>query len=578
MKSLVKYIGKYKKEAVAAPFLKLAEALLELCIPLFVANIIDAGTGPSAKRVILLNCLYMALFGLAGMLFSVFSQYLSSRAAVGFSTGLRADVFRRVLELPVPDADSFGNSRILARLTSDIDRIQNGVNLGLRLLLRSPFIVFGSVIMASVRDPKSSVIFIAAVPVLAAVVFAVMLIGNPLQKKAGEKVETLTVRTSDNITGVRVIRAFSAEKRQNEAFSSENEAASRAVILAGRVTSLLNPLTFVIVNFAVILIIRSGAAGVDSGRISQGTVVALYNYMAQILTELVKLASLIITLTRTSASADRVREIIELSDSIRPEAKETSGSSSEADRQYAVEFEDVSFRYPGASGDALSSVSFRLPAGGSLGVIGGTGSGKSTLALLVPGIYRQTSGRIRVFGEEYGPGNAGRIRKRIGFVPQKAKLFCGSVAENVSWGGAADGGDIDAALRTASAYGFVASKPGGKDTAVERDGSNFSGGQRQRLTIARALSGNPDLLVLDDSFSALDYKTDLEVRRGIASAGGRPARIIITQRPSSVMDCDAILVLDNGSCAGYGTHAELMETCPLYREIYASQYGGDALL
>ena len=578
MKKLLVYMKKYRIEATLAPFLKLCEALLELCIPLFVAAVIDRGAGGGSKHEVIVNCIRMLLFGAAGMILSVTSQYLSARAAVGFSASVRAAALDSVLRSTLYGEGRPGSSALVTRLTSDTDRIQNGVNLGLRLLLRSPFIVFGSVLMAFFCDVRTGFVFLAAVPVLTAVIFAFIFLGKRLEKNAAGKLERLTVRTRDSIYGVRVIRAFRQEKGEISSFDRENGEHCSASVRAGRFSSFLSPVLMILVNTSIIVIIASGTKGVDSGRISQGTVVSLYNYMALILTELVKMANLVVTLARTAASADRVAEVIEL-------GREKTGNPGSAcddgdaeDKSLpAVEFENVSFAYPGASDDSLRGISFSLMRGESLGIIGGTGSGKSTLASLIPGLYLPTSGSVRIFGKDTSAGELSSLRSKIAFVPQKARLFSGSVSDNIRWG-MADAGDaeIDEALRNACALEFVNGKPGGREAAVERDGVNFSGGQRQRLSIARALVRRPEILLLDDSFSALDMATDLAVRKNIAALDYSPAVVIISQRPSSIMSCDRILVLDNGTPAGLGSHSELLATCPLYREIYDSQYAEEA--
>ncbi|MCQ2427408.1 MAG: ABC transporter ATP-binding protein/permease [Clostridia bacterium] len=572
MKHLWKYLRAYKLEASVAPFLKLAEALLELCIPLFVGAVIDAGTGPDAGKTVTLNVLKMILFGIAGMLLSVSSQYLSARAAVGFSAAVRAEALKSALRSNPDDLGKLGQSALITRITSDVDRVQNGVNLGLRLLLRSPFIVFGAVAMAFFCDVRTALWFAAAVPVLAAVIFAFMFLGKPLQKRAAGKLEALTLRTRDSLSGVRVIRAFGVEGREEKSFVEENEEHFRASVSAGTLTSFLNPITLVIVNLTVIMIILTGVRGVDAGRISQGSVVSLYNYMALILTELVKLANLIVTLTKTAASADRIAAVIGFESE-----KLEDGAETGSEQAPAVEFDAVTFRYGGAGAPAVTDITLSVGRGENLGVIGGTGSGKSTFAALIPGLRLPESGHVRINGTDTSEGRLGDVRKAIAYVPQKARLFAGTVAENMRWGKPdATDEEIKTALETACALDFVMKKPEGLNAPVSKNGVNFSGGQRQRLSIARALIRKPDIIVLDDSFSALDMATDLKVRQNIASLDYKPCTVIISQRPSSVISCDRILVLDNGHKAGLGSHAELMETCALYREIYESQYGEES--
>lgn len=566
---------KYRVEACLAPFLKLVEALLELYIPFFVAAVIDQGIREGSKEAVIRNCLYMLLFGAVGMLISVTSQFLSARAAVGFSTSVREAAMRSLLRSGKAESGRTGSSALITRLTSDTDRIQNGVNLGLRLLLRSPFIVFGSVVMAFTRDVPTGFIFLAAVPVLTAMIFGFIFSGKALEKTAGQKLEALTRRTRDSIYGVRVIRAFRQEGNETDAFDSENGKYQRASVRAGRLTSFLSPGLLILVNAAIIIIIMSGVRGVDSGRLSQGTVVSLYNYMALILTELVKMANLVVTLARTSASADRVAELIGFEEEELEKTTETD--MTDEGEIPAVEFEDISFSYPGAAENSLKEISFRLMPGKSLGIIGGTGSGKSTLASLIPALYLPTEGSVRIFGQDTRSGGLSTIREQIAYVPQRARLFSGTVADNIRWGNTeADDESIRQALRDACALDFVENKQGGLEASVERDGANFSGGQKQRLSIARALVRRPKILILDDSFSALDMATDLAVRSNIAALDYSPTVIIISQRPSSVLSCDSILVLDNGIPVGYGSHAELMKCSPVYREIYESQYGEEA--
>lgn len=573
MKQLWKYTKGYRRQTFVAPVMKLAEALLELFVPLLVAEIIDKGVGANGDSTLVRRmCGLMVLCGTVGMVISITSQYFSAQAAVGFSCALRRDLFKHTIYLPREGSDKVGASALLTRLTADVDRVQNGLNLGLRLLLRSPFIVFGAVVMAYITDPEMSLVFVLAVPALAVVVFAIILLGIPMFAKVQSKLDKLTRHTRDNLRNVRVIRAFRHEEEQVESFDEANIAHTKETIFAGRISSLLNPLTYVIVNIAIIMIVKNGGLAVDSGRLTQGQIIALYNYMSQILVELVKLANLIVTLTKAGACAKRITSVLSM-----PLESDEEHVIVEIDETApAIEFRSASFRYRDSKGDALTDVSFSLGAGKRLGVLGGTGSGKTTLVDLIPRFYDVTGGEVFVFGKNVKDYPVMDLRKLIAVVPQSSHLFAGTVAENMRWGNPnATDDDIRAALNAAGALDFVLAKDGGIETRVEARGANFSGGQRQRLAIARALVRKPKILILDDSFSALDYATDLLVRTNISKLEDPPATVIISQRPSAVMDADSIVVLDDGASAGVGTHAELMDCCAVYRETYATQYGGE---
>ncbi len=573
MKQLWKYTKGYRRQTFVAPFMKLAEALLELFVPLLVAEIIDKGVGEGGDSALVWRmCGLMVLCGTVGMLLSITSQYFSAQAAVGFSCALRRDLFKHTLYLPRESSDKAGASALLTRLTADVDRVQNGINLGLRLLLRSPFIVFGAVVMAYITDPEMSIIFALAVPALAVVVFAIILLGIPMFAKVQSKLDRLTRHTRDNLRGVRVIRAFNHEDEQVEAFDEANTSHAKETIFAGRVSSLLNPLTYVIVNIAIIMIVKNGGLAVDSGRLTQGQIIALYNYMSQILVELVKLANLIVTLTKAGACAKRITNVL----SMPLESDEEHETVKIDETAPAIEFRSASFRYRDSKGDALTNISFSLDGGKRLGVLGGTGSGKTTLVDLIPRFYDVTDGEVLIYGKNVKDYPVMDLRKLIAVVPQSSHLFAGTIAENMRWGNPnATDDDISAALEAAGALDFVLAKDGGIDTRVEARGANFSGGQRQRLAIARALIRKPKILILDDSFSALDYATDLLVRTNIARLENTPATVIISQRPSAVKDADSIVVLDDGEAAGIGTHDELLATCSVYRETYETQYGGE---
>lgn len=573
MSGLWKYFRGYRREAAAAPFMKMIEALLELLIPLFVGKIITYGIGEEDPHVVWVNVGWMVLCGTVGMILSITSQYFSARAAVGFSCAVRRELYRRVLSLPRSESDRMGASTLMTRLTADVDRLQNGINLGLRLLLRSPFIVFGAVVMAFLTDVQIGWVFAAAVPAMAVVTFAIILWGIPLFSGVQKKLDALTRRTRDNLRGVRVIRAFRHEEEETEAFDAANEEHTRKTVFAGRISSLLNPINFIIINAAVIFIIRLGGPAVDTGRLTQGDVIALYNYMGLILTELVKLANLVVTLTKAAACAERISATIALPAEDEGQTKPVPADKEDAP---AIEFRMAGFRYRGAAGDSLAPLSFAVAHGETVGILGGTGSGKTTLVDLIPRFYDATCGQILVNGNDVRDYPVLALRSKIAFVPQTAQLFSGTVAENVRWGKPdASDAEVEEALSAAGAMEFVEKKEGGIHAVVEQGGKNFSGGQRQRLTIARALIRKPEILVLDDSFSALDFATDLLVRTNIAGLKYRPATLIISQRPSSVMSADKIIVLDDGDAVGIGTHRELMQSCEVYREIYDSQYGGD---
>ena len=498
---MLKYLKGYRLAACAAPVLKLCEALLELYIPFFVSGVIDNGLSKGDPGAVYRNCAMIAVFGFAGMAVSVFSQLLSARTAVGYSAALRRDALRHILALSNESKTEYGRAALITRLTADVDRIQSGINMGLRLLLRSPFIVFGSVVMAASIDGEMFTIFLLTVLILSLIVFALILAGTALQKKTGRGLESLTRLTDDNLRGVRVIRAFGREETQKESFSTRAGIHEKASVFAGTVSSFMNPMTFAVVNIAVIIIISRGSGMVNVGRLSRGQVVALYNYMAQILTELVKLANLTFTLSRAAASGKRVASLL------KSREERTDGAAPSSFEGPVVELRDVSYRYPGSSEDAISGISFSLKEGESLGVIGGTGSGKSTLARLCAAVDPPSSGELLYYGAPVSELSLSGVREIISFVPQRAYLFSGTVKENLK-NGAPDASDEDVreALRHAEALSFIESRDNGTDSEVIRGGGNFSGGQKQRISIARALIRKPRLLILDDSFSALDYK------------------------------------------------------------------------
>lgn len=567
MKKFWIYLKPYRVQSVLGPLFKLFEALLELLVPLIMAKIIDVGVASGDTGYIVNRCLVLVALGAAGFACAVTAQYFAAKAATGFTCGLRRALYGHIQSLSCAELDTLGAATLLTRMTSDMNQVQTGVNLALRLLLRSPFVVFGAMVMAFTVDTKAALVFAVAIPLLFAVVFAILLTCTPLYKTVQGSLDGVLGAVQENLEGVRVIRAFTMEQREQAAFSEKNAALNRRQLFVGRISALLNPVTYVIVNLAIVAILRTGAVQVQSGVLTQGEVIALYNYMSQILVELVKMANLILTITKSLACAKRISSVLDVA----PTMADGEGGAWQQDAP-AVEFCNVSFRYPGASGDALQSVSFTLPAGGTLGVIGGTGAGKSTLAQLVARCYDVTSGAVRVFGADVRTVCMQALRRKIGFVPQRAALLRGTIRENLLWG-QEDASDeaIEEALACAQAKEIVSGKPEGLSYAIESGGKNLSGGQRQRLTIARALVRRPELLVLDDSASALDFATDAALRQSLAALSYHPAVIVISQRISAVRACEQILVLDDGRMAGLGTHEQLLSSCPVYREICQSQ-------
>ena len=570
------------------PLFKLLEAAFELAVPFVVAAIVDDGFGaavnggyPDADRAFVVKmCILLAAFGLFGFIFSVVAQYFSARTATGVCADIRADLFRKIQSLSYKDIDRLGEATLLTRMTSDVDKLQTGVNLFLRLFLRSPFIVFGAMICAYIIDPNSFWIFLAAIIALAIVVYAVMFACMPLYAKTQEKLDGVLLSTRENLAGVRVIRAFCQEEEEREAFARRNEELNDGRKFVGGIAAITNPLTYVLINAAIILLLWTGAIRVDGGELSQGSVIALYNLMGQILIELIKLANLIVTVAKAAASANRIESVLEMQPSlemIRAENTEdteenASGNpSKEQEEQPLIAFDGVSARYNDGGEPALSGISFTVNRGETVGVIGGTGSGKTTLVHLIPHFYDVSEGRVLVNGADVRDENLQSfLREKIGIVPQKAKLFKGTIRENLLWGRAdATDEDLFRALKLAQAEEVVLGK-GGLDAPVEQGGKNFSGGQKQRLTIARALVRDPEILILDDSSSALDYATDAALRKAVR--GLKKTTFVVSQRASSVRDADKIIVLDDGKIVGIGTHESLMQTCGVYREIYFSQY------
>ena len=573
MKKLLCYLKEYKKESVLGPLFKLLEATLELFVPLVVAAIIDTGIGNQDRGYVVKMCLVLVLLGLIGLAFSVTAQYFAAKAAVGFVTTIRHVLFGHIQKLSYAELDTQGTSTLITRMTSDMNQVQNGVNLTLRLLLRSPFVVIGAMVMAFTIDVKAALVFVVGIPALAVVVFGVMLACIPLYRKVQNRLDKVLGLTRENLTGVRVLRAFCKEEEQEAEFQKQNQTLTDTQKFVGRISALLNPLTYVIINVAIIALIWIGAIRVDMGIITQGAVVALYNYMSQILTELIKLANLIINITKSVACGNRIQSVLEVEPSVKDGAATVSGDGEAGKSAYSVVFEHAGIRYPDAAQEAVSDITLNVRPGETIGIIGGTGSGKSSLVNLIPRFYDCSSGAVYVDGRNVCTYGLTELRDKIGVVPQKSLLFAGTIRSNMQWGKPdATDEEIFAALEIAQAKDVVSKKEKGLDTEVEQGGKNFSGGQRQRLTIARALVKQPEILILDDSSSALDFATDAALRMAIGSMKHRPTLFIVSQRTSAIQYADKIVVLDDGSVVGIGTHEELMNTCEVYREIYDSQY------
>ena len=567
MKKLLKYLRPYTKESILGPLFKLIEAALELIVPLVIAYMIDSGIKSGSISTVVKHSLLLLLLGAVGLALSITAQYFCAKAAVGFTTRIRSALFSHMQGFSYTDIDEIGTSTMITRMTTDTEKVQTGLNLALRLLLRSPFVVFGAMIFAIAIDFEASVSFITVIPLLAIVVFGIMLITMPLYKRVQGGVDGLMLSTRENLSGARVIRAFRKEQGEIDAFADKNDALTLVQKRVGRISALLNPLTYILINLAILWLIYSGAMRVDEGQLTQGEVIALYNYMSQILVELIKLANLIISISKALASAGRISKVLDVKSS------SSFGSDTEiSDSEYAVELDGVSLTYKNGGAPAVSRISLKVRPGETVGIIGGTGSGKTSLIGLIPGFYDATEGEVRIFGKELHSYSEAVLRESIGVVPQRAVLFRGSVRENLAWGDSrASEADMMRALEIAQARSVVDDK-GGLDAMIEQGGKNLSGGQRQRLTIARALVGSPRILILDDSASALDYATDAALRRALREMGGNTATFVVSQRTASVMQADKILVLDEGECVGTGTHGELLESCPVYREIYDSQF------
>ena len=568
MFKLLAYMKSYKKETVLGPLFKLLEALLELLVPLVIAAVIDTGIAGGDRGYVVRMCLLLVGLGIVGLFFSITAQYFAAKASVGFVTKLRHALFDHMQGLSYTELDTIGTSTLITRMTSDMNQVQSGMNLTLRLLLRSPFVVFGAMIMAFTIDVKAALIFAAAIPVLSLVVFGIMLWCIPLYKRVQRKLDGVLSATRENLTGVRVIRAFCKEEEQISRFDDCNLDLTRTQKYVGRISALMNPVTYLLINLAIIWLVYTGALRVDAGLISQGAVVALYNYMSQILVELIKLANLIINITKSVACGNRIQSVFEIRSSL--DAPEQAPAPK--DFSYAVEFDHVTLRYANAGDDSLSDISFAARPGETIGVIGSTGSGKSSLVNLIPRFYDASAGQVLVDGIHVKEYPLDDLRNRIGVVPQKAVLFKGTIRDNLRWGNPdATDAQLLEAVQTAQA-GEVLAQKGGLDFELEQGGKNLSGGQKQRFTIARALVKHPKILILDDSASALDFATDAALRKAIREMPGNPTVFIVSQRTSSLQHADQILVLEDGAVVGAGTHAQLLESCPVYQEIYQSQF------
>ena len=579
MKKLLVYLKDYKKESVLGPLFKLLEATFELIVPLVMAAIIDTGVATGDKSYIMKMCMVLVLLAVIGLTCSITAQYFAAKAAVGFATKLRHALFAHIERLSFTEMDTVGTATLITRMTSDVNQVQNGVNLVLRLFLRSPFIVFGAMVMAFTIDVKAALVFVVTIPLLSIIVFGIMLISIPLYKKVQSALDKVLGITRENLTGSRVIRAFNKEDDEKVHFNENNDLLTRAQIYVGKISALMNPLTYVIINGAIVVLVWTGAVRVDNGYITQGEVVALINYMSQILVELVKLANLIININKSIACGNRIQSIFEMQPSI------TDGSGQKVDKvqtdtadrseeaEYAVEFSHVGLTYAGAGDESLTDIDFKVKKGETIGIIGGTGSGKSSVVNLIPRFYDVTSGFIKVDGKDVKDYPLEELRGKIGTVLQKAVLFHGTIRENLKWGNPdATEEDLNRAITVAQAKEFIDNKECRLDFEIEQGGKNLSGGQRQRLTIARAVVKKPEILILDDSASALDFATDAALRKAIREMEGETTVFIVSQRAASIQHADRIVVLDDGKIVGLGTSEELLESCEVYQEIYNSQF------
>lgn len=574
MKQLMMYLKDYKKESILAPLFKLLEAFFELLVPLVMANIIDYGISNRNMGYIGKMGLLLLLLGVVGLASSITAQFFAAKAAVGFSTQLRQALFDHIEDLSFTDIDKAGTSTMITRMTSDVNQVQSGINMTLRLFLRSPIIVFGAMIMAFTIDVKCALIFVVAIPLLSVVVFGIILSTIPMYKKVQSKLDQVLGITRENLTGVRVIRAFHQEAKEADRFRENNEALSAMQIFVGKISACMNPVTYIIVNGAIIALIYTGAVQVNIGNLSQGEVVAIINYMNQILVELVKLANLIVTMTKALACAERVASVFDIGADVAYVGAQDQKLADKVDKSAPfLDFKHVSLTYQGAGAPTLQDMNFTVNRGDTVGIIGGTGSGKTSLVNLIPGFYPATEGEILLEGRDIRTMSDEELRGRIGVVPQKAVLFKGTIRSNLQWGKPdATEEEMWKALELAQASEVVDGKPGKLDATVAQNGKNFSGGQRQRLTIARALVRNPEILILDDSASALDYATDAKLRAAIRTLEDKTTTFIVSQRASTIRHADKIIVLDDGEIAGMGTHDELLKDCTVYQEIYYSQY------
>ena len=571
LKNLLKYLKGYEKQCVLGPLFKLLEATFELLVPLVVARIVDQGIGTGDTGYIVKMCLVMVALGVIGLAMAVCAQYFSAVAAVGFSARLRHVLMEHILHLSYSQIDQLGTSTMVTRMTSDINQVQNGVNLTLRLLLRSPFVVFGAMIMAFTIDFQAALVFAGVIPVLSLIVFGIMLITMPMYKRVQSALDGVTSATRQNLAGVRVLRALCKEDTEVAGFEQQTNGLTARQLSAGRISALMNPVTYVVINLAVVLLVNVGAVKVEHGILTQGLVIALYNYMSQILVELIKMANLIITLAKAVACGNRLSSVLKL------ESDQRDGEGNADKLSGDVEFKDVTARYAGSASPSLEHISFHARPGQTIGIIGGTGSGKTTLVNLIPRLYDVSEGVVLLDGKNVQDYDMISLRQKIGVVPQKAVLFKGTIRQNLKWGNEnATDDELWNALKTAQASEVVQGKDGGLDAPVEQGGANFSVGQRQSLTIARALVRTPSVLILDDSASALDYATDANLRMAIRNMVSPPTTFIVSQRAASVRYADEILVLDDGLLVGRGTHDELLESCPTYQEIYYSQFPKEA--
>ena len=567
MKKLLVYLKGYEKETVLAPLFKMLEALFELFVPLVMAAVIDVGIGGHDRGYVIRMCLVLIALGVIGLACSITAQYFAAKAATGFSTVLRRELFAHIQSLSYTEMDNLGTSTLITRMTSDINQVQSGVNLVLRLFLRSPFIVFGAMVMAFTVDVKAAMIFVVAIPMLSVVVFGIMIWTMPLYRRVQGALDKVLGLTRENLTGVRVIRAFCLEEQEQTHFREKNERLTDMQKFVGKISGLMNPLTYIIVNGAVVVLLHTGAIRVNQGIITTGAVVALVNYMNQILVELVKLANLIINITKSVACGNRIQSVLEIPSSMK------NGSDTNLARADEVVFDHVGLTYAQAGTESLTDIDFSAKAGQTIGIIGGTGSGKSSLVNLIPRFYDATAGAVKINGKNVKDFDLETLREMVGIVPQKAVLFKGTIEDNLRWGKKdATEEELWEALETAQAAEFVRERADGLQAKIDQGGKNLSGGQRQRLTIARALVGHPGILILDDSASALDFATDAALRKALREMKGNPIVFIVSQRTSSIRHADQIIVLDDGMVAGIGTHQELLENCPVYQEIHCSQF------